>query len=345
MKYHGQESDITNSNAKVGVLLVNLGTPERPVCPSLRDYLSEFLMDPRVIEIPKLLRAILVKGIIINVRSHKSAATYREIWTENGSPLMINSVGLGDKTAALLGDDFDVEVAMRYGKPNIAEKLQTMHDAGVRNVIVIPLYPQYSGSTNGSTFDAVGKALSKQRWVPNLRFVSDYYRHDSYIKAIGDSITAHWQTHDRKQKLIMSFHGVPKKYITSGDPYQSQCKDTAQRVADYLQLKGDDWMLVFQSRFGAQEWLQPYCDQTLKSLPEQGIKSVDMICPGFSADCLETLEEIEGENKEYFMQAGGEEYSYIPCLNDSQAHAALMAEIVRSAGSHKMLKAPCLAES
>lgn len=329
MKYFGQESDITNSNPKTGVLLTNLGTPERPVCPGLRDYLSEFLMDPRVIELPKLFRALLVRGIIVNVRSHKSAATYREIWTEDGSPLMINSVNLGHKVTQQLGDDFHVEVAMRYGKPSVAEKLQLMHNQGIRKIVAIPLYPQYSGSTNGSTFDAIGAALKKQRWVPNLHFVSDYYQKDSYIKAIGDSIKSHWQENGRNQKLVMSFHGIPKKYITRGDPYKSQCEESAQRIADYLELKQDEWMLVFQSRLGAQEWLQPYCDKTLQSFPSQGVKSVDIICPGFSADCLETLEEIEGENKEYFMDAGGEAYSYIPCLNDSDAHASLMAEIVR----------------
>ena len=328
MKYHGQELDITNTNHKTGVLLVNLGTPERPVCPSLRNYLSEFLMDPRVIELPGLLRAILVKGIIINVRSHKSAATYREIWTEDGSPLMINTVNLGTKTANILGADFEVEVAMRYGNPSVLSKITALHNKGVRKIIVVPLYPQYSGATNGSTFDAVAKALTKQRWIPSLNFVSDYYQRESYIKAVGDSILAHWQQHGRKQKLIMTFHGVPKKYITRGDPYQSQCIHSAQAIADYLQLQDDEWKLVFQSRFGAEEWLKPYCDETLKSLPGQGIKSVDMVCPGFSAECLETLEEIEGENKEYFMEAGGEEYAYIPCLNDSDSHAELMKEIV-----------------
>jgi len=270
MKYIGKESDITLNNDKLGVLLVNLGTPEKPICPRLRDYLSEFLMDPRVIEIPKLFRALLVKGIIINVRNQ-----------------------------------------------------------GIRKIVAIPLYPQYSGSTNGSTFDAIGAALSKQRWVPNLHFVSDYYRYDNYIKAIGDSILAHWQEHGRNQKLVMSFHGIPKKYITRGDPYQRQCQESAQRIADYLNLTEDEWMLVFQSRFGAEEWLQPYCDKTLQSLPSQGIKSVDIVCPGFSADCLETLEEIEGENKEYFIEAGGESYSYIPCLNDSDSHAELISEIIK----------------
>lgn len=329
MKYFGTEHDIANSNSKIGVLLVNLGTPDRPVCPGLRKYLGEFLMDPRVIELPGLLRLILVKGIIINFRSHKSAAIYREIWTDEGSPLMTNSLSLGAKTAEILGDDFEVEVAMRYGNPSVEEKIKALHKKGVRKIVAVPLYPQYSGATNGSTFDAIGKALSKQRWVPSLNFVSDYYRYDNYIKAVGDSILDHWKTNGRNQKLVMSFHGVPQKYITRGDPYQSQCANSAQRIADYLELKDDEWQLVFQSRFGAEEWLQPYCDKTLKSYPQQGVKSVDMICPGFSADCLETLEEIEGENKEYFIEAGGESYRYIPCLNDSDSHAQLMAEIAR----------------
>ncbi len=329
MKYFGQESDYQNSTHKVGVLLCNLGTPDRPVCPGLRKYLAQFLMDPRVIELPKVFRALLVRGIIVNFRSHKSAATYREIWTEDGSPLLLNSLALGEKVAAMLGDDFHVEVGMRYGNPSIESCIQRLHESGVRKVIAIPMYPQYSGSTNGSTFDAIGAALSKQRWVPDLNFVSDYWQHQAYITAIGESVKAHWAEHGRKQKLVMSFHGVPKKFSTRGDPYEWQCKESAQRIADYLGLQDNEWKLVFQSRLGAEEWLQPYCDQTLKSFPKQGVKSVDMICPGFSADCLETLEEIDGENKEYFLEAGGEDYSYIPCLNAADSHAALMAEIVK----------------
>lgn len=336
MKYLGQESDIAASSSKTGVLLVNLGTPDRPVCPGLRDYLAEFLMDPRVIEIPSLLRFILVRGIIVNFRAHKSAANYRKIWTEKGSPLMINSVGLANKTAELLGsNDYVVELAMRYGKPSVAEKLEVLQQRGIRNLLVIPLYPQYSGSTNGSTFDAVAKALRKFRWVPGLQFVDSYYERPEYISAIANSISRHWEQNGRGQKLLMSFHGVPQKYITRGDPYQSQCVETAKQVAAALKLSEDEWMLVFQSRFGAEAWLQPYCDETLKSLPGQGITSVDIVCPGFSADCLETLEEIDGENREYFLQTGGERYSYIPCLNDSQEHAELISAIVRDNAPHR----------
>jgi len=329
MKFHGQASDIANSNSKVGVVLINLGTPQRPVCPSLRKYLGEFLMDPRVIELPKLLRLILVRGIIVNVRSHKSAANYRKIWTESGSPLLVNSERLRDRVAAILGKDYQVELAMRYGQPSVEDTVRKFHREGVRKLIVIPLYPQYSGSTNGSTFDAIGMALSKLRWVPDVSFTSSYYEREKYISAIGDSIKAFWRKHGQAQKLLMSFHGIPKKYTIKGDPYQTQCQESAQRIADYLKLDDDAWMLVFQSRFGAEEWLQPYCDETLKNLPNQGIKSVDIICPGFSTDCLETLEEIDGENREYFINAGGASYNYIPCLNDSDSHAELMSHIVK----------------
>lgn len=329
MKYTGSESDFSRSTNKTGVLLTNLGSPARPVCPGLRDYLSEFLMDPRVIELPRFFRWILVRGIIVNFRSHKSAATYREIWTEQGSPLIVQSESLGSKVAELLGPEFQVEVAMRYGSPSIKDKIAVLHESGVRKIIVIPLYPQYSGSTNGSTFDAISKTLTKQRWIPSLNFVSDYYQRDDYISAIGDSIKLHWEANRRQQLLLMSFHGVPQKFSSRGDPYEAQCKDSAQRIADYLQLSDSEWRLVFQSRLGAEEWLQPYCDKTLMALPSEGITGVDIVCPGFSVDCLETLEEIEQENKEYFIEAGGQEYSYIPCLNDSDRQAALMSNIVK----------------
>jgi ferrochelatase len=330
MIYFGAGTDVHQSSSKKGVLLANLGTPDRPVCPGLRKYLSEFLQDPRVIELPRFFRWLLVKGIIINFRAHKSARTYREIWTENGSPLLINSQKLGDATGQLLGDEYVVEVGMRYGNPSIKAKLKALHELGIRELVVIPLYPQYSGSTNGSTFDAVANALRKFRWVPKLHFINSYHVHPIYIEAIAQSIRSHWEQNGRAQKLLMSFHGIPKKYVDKGDPYQHHCQESANAIADALKLQSDEWQLVFQSRFGAEEWLQPYCDQTLKSLPGEGIESVDIICPGFSADCLETLEEIEQENREYFIEAGGKQYSYIHCLNDAPEHAKLMAEIVKS---------------
>lgn len=299
------------------------------MCPALRSYLSEFLLDPRVIELPKLFRLLLVKGIIINVRAHRSAATYRKIWTDEGSPLLVNSAALASKVQSQLGNNFQVELAMRYGQPSVASKLAKLHRAGCRKVVVVPMYPQYSGSTNGSTFDAVAAALSKHRWVPDLAFVQSYAHRNAYIAAIGDSINQHWAAHGRAAKLVMSFHGIPQKYVQKGDPYQQQCQQSATAIANYLQLSEDQWMLVFQSRFGAEQWLQPYCDETLKQLPAQGVKSVDIVCPGFSVDCLETLEEIQMENREYFIESGGEQYNYIPCLNESDNHAAFMSEIVR----------------
>lgn len=329
MKFYGQGADIESANQRIGVLLTNLGTPTRPVCPGLRTYLSEFLQDPRVIELPRFFRWLLVKGIIINFRAHKSARTYRKIWTDDGSPLLLNSQALANATASLLGDEYVVECGMRYGEPSIEEKLRSLHEAGVRKVIVIPMYPQYSGATNGSTFDATAKALRGFRWVPKLTFVESYYQNPLYAKAVANSIRHHWQQHKRGQKLIMSFHGVPKKYITLGDPYQAQCIASAAAIAAELGLHENEWMLVFQSRFGAQEWLQPYCDKTLERLPSEGVKSIDIVCPGFSADCLETLEEIALENREIFIDAGGERYQYIPCLNDQPDHAELMADLVR----------------
>lgn len=330
MKYIGAATDPLDSSRKIGVLLVNLGTPERATTPALRRYLGEFLLDPRVIEIPKLFRLLLVRGIIINFRAHKSAAAYRKIWTKMGSPLMTNSVALANRTATLLGEErFSLKLAMRYGKPDIEEKLLELHKEGIHEIVVIPLYPQYSGSTNGSTFDALAKAMSQFRWVPKLHFVESYYQRSDYITAIANSITQHWQKNGKAQKLLMSFHGLPQQYITAGDPYQVQCTETARTLATVLDLCEDEWMLVFQSRLGAQAWIRPYCDEVLRSLPTQGIKSVDIICPGFSADCLETLEEIDSEKREIFIQSGGENFAYIRCLNDSQPHAELVANIVR----------------
>ena len=328
MNYFGTQTDLETSENTTGVLLVNLGTPDRAVCPALRRYLAEFLMDPRVIEIPKLFRLLLVRGIIVNFRAHKSAATYRKIWREEGSPLLLNSLALGDALQTKLGNKFVVKVAMRYGKPSVESRVRDLHKMGVRKLVVIPLYPQYSGSTNGSTFDAIANAFKRFRWVPSIEFINAYYQRDDYIEAIAESIRVHWQLNGRAQKLLMSFHGVPQKYITKGDPYQGHCTQTANRIALILNLQDDQWQLVFQSRFGAEEWLQPYCEQTLKSLPAEGVKSVDIICPGFSADCLETLEEIEQENKEYFLAAGGTDYHYIPCLNDSPAHVELFANMI-----------------
>ena len=330
MQYFGTQQDLDNSNNLTGVLLINLGSPNRPVCPSLRKYLAQFLTDPRVIELPSFFRQLLVRGIIINVRSHKSAATYRQIWTDQGSPLLIHTQNLANAVQKKLGKQYIIDFAMRYGQPSIKKKIQSLHNKGCRKLIILPMYPQYSGSTTGSVFDDVAKTLNKQRWIPDLKFINEYYQNPKYIEAVCNSVKLHWKKNGQAQKLVISFHGVPQRYVENGDPYQQQCQQTAEQIAKKLKLKNNQWILVFQSRFGAQPWLQPYCDETLKSLPAQGIKSVDIICPGFSADCLETLEEIEQENKEYFIEAGGEDYRYIPCLNASNGHVDLVCDIVKA---------------
>lgn len=329
MKYFGQQNDILRT-AKRGILLLNLGTPDRAVCPALRRYLSEFLMDPRVIELPSVLRLILVRGIIVNTRSHKSAANYREVWTEDGSPLLTYTKKLTEKVNSQCDDDTVVEFAMRYGNPSVKKVLQKMHNAGVRDLTVIPLYPQYSATSTGSAFDAIASSLGKFRWVPNLKFINEYYQHPDYIEAIANSIEASWQQNGRNELLVMSFHGVPEKYINNGDPYQHQCETTAKLIAQKLSLSDKQWQIVYQSRLGRQKWIDPYCDITLNALPASGVKSVDVICPGFSVDCLETLEEIAMENKEIFLDAGGEQYNYISCLNDSEAHAQLLLKVAKS---------------
>lgn len=330
MKYIGSFADIDNSNDKTGVIIANLGTPDAPKCPKLRNYLTEFLTDPRVIEVPGWLRQFLVRGIIINIRSHKSAAAYREVWTDEGSPLLNHSKALTQAVSEALGqDNYLVELGMRYGKPSIASAIQKLHEQGARKLIVIPMYPQYSGSTTGSVMDAVGDALKKQRWVPELLFKNAYHTQPAYIDALCSSIEQHWQQNGRAEKLVFSFHGIPQRYVKNGDPYQQHCEQTVASVTQQLKLNDDDWMLVYQSRVGREPWLQPYCDKTMQSLPQQGVKSIDIICPGFSADCLETLEEIEQENKEYFIEAGGTTFNYIPCLNSQAEHVDLVRALIK----------------
>ena len=331
MKYFGQHNDIANSNEKIGVLIANLGTPDAPKCPKLRNYLTEFLTDPRVIELPCPLRQFLVRGIIINVRSHKSAAAYRTVWTDKGSPLMVHSLDLTEKLQTTLGENFIVDLGMRYGKPNIDTAIKNLHQSGCRKLIVLPMYPQYSGSTSGSIMDAVGKSLKKVRWVPSLHFISDYFENERYINALSQSIQEHWQQYGRGEKLVFSFHGIPQRYVRNGDPYQYHCEKTVDLVTQKLELKSDDYLLVYQSRVGKEPWLQPYCDETMKSLPNQGVNKIDVICAGFSADCLETIEEIDEENKEYFLEAGGESYRYIHCLNSNDNHVEMADELIKKA--------------
>ena len=321
----------SSSNLRQGVLLINLGTPDAPTASAVRTYLAEFLADPRVVEIPKLVWMLILHGIILRIRPAKSAALYKQVWTDAGSPLLDISERQQAKLASQLqaeGHDVSVHLAMRYGSPSIESVTQNMLEKGVRQLLVLPLYPQYSGATNGSTFDALGEVLRKTRWIPDVRFISHYHDFTPYIDAVAGSITEHWATHGRADKLIFTYHGIPKRYLTAGDPYHCECYKTSRLVAEKLGLGKEEYMVTFQSRFGREEWLQPYTDHTLKSLPEQGVKSVQMICPGFSADCLETIEEIGIENRDYFLEAGGKRYEYIAALNAQPEHIAALESLI-----------------
>lgn len=317
---------------KVGVLITNLGTPDEPTTGALRKYLREFLSDPRVVEIPRMLWLVILHLIILRVRPAKSAAAYRTVWTDRGSPLRFHTLDQREKLSAALksrwGDDILVEYAMRYGEPSISNALDDLLAKGASKIVVLPMYPQYSGSTTGSTFDAVAKDFTKRRWLPDLRFIANYHDHPQYIKAIANSIKNHWQKNGKPEKLVFSFHGVPLKYLHQGDPYHCQCLKTSRLVAEELNLDQSEYLTTFQSRFGKATWLKPYTDKTLIALAEQGVRNLQVVCPGFSSDCLETIEEINVENREYFEHAGGEVFSYIPALNASDEHIALLASLV-----------------
>lgn len=342
MKYKGLSEYSHGSEQRLGVLLVNLGTPDTPTPAALRRYLGEFLWDPRVVEMPRALWWPILNLIILNVRPSKSAKLYRRIWTPEGSPLLVISKRQHSAIAKRLQERVPGPVvtalAMRYGNPSIASGLQHLQAAGARRLLVLPLYPQYSATTTGSTFDAVSDVLKTWRWLPELRFVNDYCDNSGYL----DSITAHlkqfWQTKGRGKLLLFSYHGLPRRYLELGDPYFCQCHKTARLVAEALDLNEDQWRVSFQSRFGREEWLQPYTDETLKRLAQEGCRSLDVFCPGFSADCLETLEEIAMQNREVFLQAGGENFSYIPALNDIPEHIEALTELIlrHSAGWPEM---------
>ena len=333
MKYIGTENFDHEQAPRVGILLTNLGTPQAPEKKPLRTYLKQFLSDPRVVEVPRLIWWFILNGVILNIRPARSAAAYKTVWTERGSPLMFHTrdqaEALRSAISAQFGDKVIVDFAMRYGSPAIPDVLQSMLQQGVRKLLVLPLYPQYSGATTASTFDAIAEDFTARRWLPDLRFISHYHDHPAYITALADSIREFRAQHDSADKLLFSYHGEPKKYLEKGDPYHCECLKTSRLVAEELGLQEGEYTSAFQSRFGREEWLKPYTDETLKGFPQQGIKSVQVICPGFSADCLETLEEIAVENRDYFIEAGGEDFAYIPCLNSSPGHISCLETIVK----------------
>jgi ferrochelatase len=313
------------------IVLVNLGTPDAPTRSAVRRYLKEFLSDPRVVEIPRRIWWFILHLAILPFRSGKSAAKYQMIWTRDGSPLKVHT----EKQAKLLEaaleerghDSVKVAYAMRYGSPSLPQVLEQLKAAHCDRIAILPAYPQYSGTSTGSIWDAVFAHYAQVRNVPELRLVRNYHDHDGYVDALRESVLAHWEANGRGEKLVMSFHGVPKRTLQLGDPYHCECHKTARLLADRLRLAPDEYVVTFQSRFGRAEWLQPYTAPTVQELARAGVRRIDVICPGFTSDCLETLEEINMEVRRDFEAAGGQEYHYISCLNEAPAWIAGMAEI------------------
>lgn len=316
-----------------GILLVNLGSPAAPTAKAVRPYLAEFLSDPRVVEMPRWLWRIILHGVILRIRPARSAKLYRSIWREAGSPLVTTTESQARALAGLFAERGAEQVvvswAMRYGAPAIGERMRELAaNHNLRELIVLPLYPQYSATTTASTLDAVNEELASWRRQPALQFINDYHDHPGYIDAVADRITAHWREHGRGDRLLFSIHGIPQRYADHGDPYPELCRASATKIARRLNLRHDEWLLTFQSRVGREPWLKPYTDETLRELPKQGVRKLDVVCPGFAADCLETLQEIDIENRERFLEAGGESFSYIPCLNDDPAHIEALASLL-----------------
>ncbi|MDA9628939.1 ferrochelatase [Pelagibacteraceae bacterium] len=331
MKYFGEKNYEHGSKDKTGVLITNLGTPDAPNAKSLKIYLNQFLSDPRVIEIPKIIWQIILKLIILQIRPRKSAANYKKIWTDKGSPLLdISQRQLEGVKKIILEKYPNVEFAlgMRYGNPSIEKALKDLQEKQVRRLLVLPLYPQYCAATTASTFDEVTNTLQKWRWIPELRFINQYFEEEKYIETLASSVEDFWAKNGKPQKIIFSYHGIPKRYLNNGDPYHCFCLKTTRLVKEKMKLSDDQIITTFQSRFGREEWLQPYTSETLKELPGKGIKDIHIISPGFSADCLETLEELEEENREYFIESGGEKYKYIPCLNDNKEHLDFISYLI-----------------
>ncbi|HBE91353.1 MAG TPA: ferrochelatase [Gammaproteobacteria bacterium] len=330
--YAGPEHYKHTTQQRIGVLLVNLGTPDAATTSSVRRFLAEFLADPRIVEMPRLIWWLILHGILLRIRPRKVAKAYQKIWGEEGSPLLV--IGRQQEEAVqreldiLYPDTFDVELAMRYGKPSIRDSLDVFRRKACRCIVVLPLFPQYSATTSASVIDEVGRCLRNWRLVPELRTIMNYHDDVRYIDALAQSLERSWLDNGRKQLLLMSFHGIPQRYVDAGDTYYCECHKTARLLAEKLSLQPEQWKLVFQSRFGREPWLQPYLDKTLEKLPGQGVTSVEIVCPGFSADCLETLEEVAIQNKELCMASGGQDYHYIPALNSDDAHIGLLAGLV-----------------
>ncbi|MCK6262195.1 ferrochelatase [Vibrio sp. ZSDE26] len=314
------------NNKKQGVLLVNLGTPDSATPAGVRRFLGEFLHDKRVVSLTRWLWCPILHGVILPIRSPKVAKLYQSVWMDEGSPLLVYSKRQAEKLQKKI--DIPVALGMTYGNPSLKTGIEQLLEQGVEDIIVLPLYPQYSGTTTAAVSDGLTKAFKQMPVIPNYRFIRDYYSHPSYAKALAESVRSHWDKNGRADHLVCSFHGIPKRLADEGDIYPQHCEATTKLLAAELGLSAEEITMTYQSRFGREEWLKPYTDETLESLPGKGIKKIDIMAPAFSVDCLETLEEISDQCKETFIEAGGSEFSYIMCLNDRDSHIDMMAELV-----------------
>ena len=332
MNYRNDGEYRHGSAERIGVLLVNLGTPKAPTPAAVRRYLKEFLSDPRVVEIPRALWWVMLRVLVLPSRPRRAARAYAKIWSPQGSPLLVNTMALARAVAARVHDagwpQADVVSAMRYGEPGLAAELERLRRANARRLLVVPLFPQYSATTAAAVFDAVTGTLRRRRWLPETRFVNSYHDDPGYIDACARRIRAFRAEHGAGDKLLLSFHGLPRRNLLKGDPYHCQCHKTARLLAEALALAESDWLICFQSRFGRAEWLKPYTDETLRELARCKTGRVDVFCPGFSVDCIETLEEIAIQNRELFEREGGGELRYIPALNATPEHIAFLARLV-----------------
>ena len=327
-----QQDTDTKQSKKFGILIVNLGTPEAPTPKAVKTYLKEFLSDVRVVDTPRLLWWFVLKVILL-IRPKPVSKAYQSIWTDEGSPLLVISkrqaAAIKARLKHLTEIDIPVELAMTYGNPSILSASNALRNQGVERILILPMYPQFSSSTTAAVYDKISDLLKECPHLPEMRWISNYHDQPNYINALAQSVKKQWLRDGQSEKLLMSFHGVPQRYTAKGDPYEHQCRTTAKLLAESLKLKPEQWQCCFQSRFGREEWVKPYTDHTLMQWGKDGVKSVDIICPAFSADCLETLEEIQVENKEYFLKAGGEVYNYIPALNDNEDHIEMLSQLVQ----------------
>ena len=328
MKFKGEQNFHHENEQKKGVLIAYLGTPDSPDVLSVRRYLKEFLSDPRIIEVPKIIWWFILNIFILNFRSFNSARLYKSIWTDGGSPLLVNCIKIKEKVQKSLPSNYQVALGMRYGNPSIKSALNELKEANCRDIEVITLFPHYSATTVGSIFDAVSTEIKSWRWVPSVKFLNSYHDNPLLIEILSKRIKKSFESQGKPDKLVFSYHSIPKKYFDSGDPYHCLCQKTSRLIAEKLSLDEKDYITAFQSRFGPSEWLKPYTSETMKSLPKEGIKSVQVVSPGFGVDNLETLQEIDIENKEYFEDAGGENFHYIPCLNDDDDHVEFLISLI-----------------